>query len=191
MNVVLAYYHLQEDWEDEKKISSLFAKGLLNGKVKKIIQTYPRQSKVIAAKLKELSALEKEKCMDLDKVAGCFGELMAELFVYRQDMWEERLRNLGFYLGKYIYLMDAYDDLEKDIKENCYNPLKEICEKKDYEERMKEVLCMMIAECCAEFEKLPCLVDVDILRNILYDGVWGRYRAIQEKRMKGKEQKNV
>ena len=48
---------------------------------------------------------------------------------------------------------------------------------------------MMIAECCAEFEKLPCLLDVDILRNILYDGVWNHYKNIQKKThgRKGKE----
>lgn len=191
MNVLLAYYHLEDDWSDEKKMSGLFGKGILKGKAEKIIGSYPRQSRVIAEKLKELSALERENCMDLDKVAGCFGSLMAELFVYKKDVWEERLRDIGFYLGKYIYLMDAYDDLEKDLKEGCYNPLGEMYKKEDYEERMQDILCMMIAECSARFEKLPCLVDVDILRNILYDGVWNRYRAIQKKRTEGKEQKNV
>ena len=46
---------------------------------------------------------------------------------------------------------------------------------------------MMIAECSVEFEKLPCIVDVDILRNILYDGVWNHYNKIQ---MKKREEKN-
>jgi len=49
----------------------------------------------------------------------------------------------------------------------------------------------MIADCCAEFERLPCLLDVDILRNILYDGVWNHYKKIQKKLIEGKEQENV
>ena len=53
--------------------------------------------------------------------------------------------------------MDAYDDLEEDKKKHCYNPLIPLSEKPDYEERIKRILCMMIAECSAEFEKLPCL----------------------------------
>ena len=57
-----------------------------------------------------------------------------------------------------------------------------------YEERVKDILCMMIAESTASFERLPCLVDVDILRNILYDGVWNRYNRIQMK--KSEDQKN-
>ena len=41
---------------------------------------------------------------------------------------------------------------------------------------------MMIAECSAQFEKLPCILDIDILRNILYDGVWNRFRKIEKER---------
>ena len=88
---------------------------------------------------------------------------------------------LGFYLGKFIYIMDAYEDLSEDKKKNRYNPLKQISEKEDYEERMVQILRMMIAESTARFEQLPCLVDVDILRNILYDGVWNRYNQIQRR----------
>ena len=39
---------------------------------------------------------------------------MAELFDYRQDHWSPELRSIGFHLGKFIYLLDAYDDLEHD-----------------------------------------------------------------------------
>ena len=49
--------------------------------------------------------------------------MMEELFVYRKDVWEKTLRKIGFFLGKFIYLMDAYDDLEEDKKKHCYNPL--------------------------------------------------------------------
>ena len=72
-------------------------------------------------------------------------------------------------MGKFIYLMDAYEDLPNDLEKGCYNPLKKIAEEEGYEERIKQILCMMIAESTAEFEKLPCLSDIDILRNILYD----------------------
>lgn len=187
MNVLLAYYHMRDDWEDEKKVSGLAGKQILHRKAKRIIAKYPRQSQVIEASLKELANLEQQNSMNLDAVAGCFGRLMEEMFVYREDVWERTLRKIGFFLGKFIYLMDAYDDLRKDLEKNCYNPLKDISKEPDYEERMYRILCMMIAECTAEFETLPCLMDVDILRNILYDGVWNRYQAIQKNNREGKE----
>ena len=187
MNVLLAYYHMDDDWQDERKVSSLMTKSMLHGKAERIISAYPRQSRAIADALGELAVCEKEGSTDIDRTAGCFGRLMEELFVYREDIWEKNLRRMGFFLGKFIYIMDAYEDLPEDLEKGRYNPLKKIYGEADYEERMQQILCMMIAESTAEFERLPCLVDVDILRNILYDGVWNRYNKIQMK--KSEEQK--
>ncbi len=89
---------------------------------------------------------------------------------------------MAFYLGKFIYIMDACDDLEKDLQSGSYNPLRGIAAEKDYEERCRQMLCMMMGECTAEFEKLPLVLDIDILRNILYDGVWKRYRKLYEQK---------
>ena len=188
MNVLLAYYHLDDDWKDDRKITSLAARNAIRRKVRKVVRQYPRQSRAIRESLKELAACERENSMDLDRTAGCFGKLMEELFLYRKDVWEEQLRRMGFFLGKFIYLMDAYEDLPEDLEKIRYNPLKNIYAEEGYEERIREILCMMIAESTAEFERLPCLIDVDILRNILYDGIWSRYNKIQMK--KSEEQKN-
>lgn len=191
MNLILAYYHLKDDWRDEKKVSGFAGTCALRRKVKKAVRRYPRQSRVIQKELKQLAAYEKKKTMEIDEPAGCFGRLMAELFVYKKDCWEERLRGIGFYLGKYIYIMDAYEDLDKDLKSGSYNPLAKEAELEGYEEKARQMLCMMLGECTARFEGLPCILDVDILRNILYDGVWKRYRKLQEKKLeevKRKEQ---
>ena len=188
MNVLLAYYHMEDDWQDDRKVSSLLTKNMIQGKAKKIIEQYPRQSRVIRESLQKLSACEKEESQDIDRAAGCFGELMAEIFVYKEDIWAKTLRKIGFYMGKFIYIMDAYEDLSEDIKKNRYNPLKTLAQRADYELQMQQILRMMIAESTARFEQLPCLVDVDILRNILYDGVWNRYNQIQMK--KSEEQKS-
>ena len=187
MNVLLAYYHMEDDWQDDHKVSSLMTKSLIQGKAKKIIEKYPRQSEIIRKSLEELGECEHENSMDIDRAAGCFGRLMAELFVWKEDIWEKTLRKMGFYLGKFIYLMDAYEDLPEDRKKNRYNPLKELAKRPDYEVQMEQILRMMIAESTVRFEQLPCLVDVDILRNILYDGVWNHYNKIQ---MKKSEEKN-
>lgn len=193
MNVLLAYYHMEDDWQDDRKVSSLMTKSLIQGKAKKIIEKYPRQSEIIRKSLKELGECEHENSMDIDRAAGCFGRLMAELFVWKEDIWEKTLRKMGFYLGKFIYLMDAYEDLPEDGKKNRYNPLKELAKRPDYEAQMEQILRMMIAESTVRFEQLPCLVDVDILRNILYDGVWNHYNKIQMKKREDNkdEQKSI
>lgn len=181
MNILMSYYHLKDDWEDDRKKKSLIGTKLLQSKKEKLSHIYERQSRVFEKELKELSALERESSADIDRTAGCFGRMMGEMLAVREDVWAETLRRMGFYLGKFIYIMDAYEDLKEDQRAGRYNPLKQLSEKEDYEERMRDILCMMMGECSAEFEKLPCLLDIDILRNILYDGVWNRYRSIQEK----------
>ena len=182
MNIVLAYYHMKDDWDDENKISAYAGMKALRKKASLIEKSYPRQCKVIKESLDKLGELEKNNCTNIDHVSGCFGHLMEELFVYKEDIWTPTLRKLGFYLGKFIYIMDAYDDLEKDLKENTYNPLKDMYDKKGFDDKILKMLKMMMAETAAQFEKLPCILDEDILRNIIYDGVWSRYREkIKEK----------
>lgn len=193
MNMVLAYYHLVDDWKDDKSLSGFAGAKMLKRKVKKVILKYPRQCRAIKASLKHLSDLEKAEEKHIDAVAGCFGELMAELFIYRQDQWENELRRFGFFLGKFIYIMDAYDDLKKDVENGSYNPLASYYRDKSYEENCMQMLTMMIGECSNAFERLPCLQDADILRNILYSGVWMKYNKIQNgliEEKNRKEQKN-
>ena len=80
-------------------------------------------------------------------------------------------------LGRFIYLMDAYDDLEADRRRGRYNPLRDMSLQDDYEERILESLTLLIAESTDAFETLPLVKDMDILRNILYAGCWTRYRS--------------
>lgn len=82
--------------------------------------------------------------------------------------------------------MDAYEDVEADIKKGTYNPLKKKYDCPDFEEECRTILTMMMSECCKEFEKLPILENVEILRNILYSGVWYRYETVREKRGQSK-----
>lgn len=190
MNILLTYYKFEDDWKDDKSAAGFAGKSLFRRKAGKISKEYKRQAESIQKQLKVLADYEERNEAEPELAAGAFGTLMAELFVYRQDMWEEELRRFGFYLGKFIYLMDAYEDLPEDRKTKSYNPLKTVREKceneKQYEETMQEMLLMMMGEATAAFEKLPCLLDADILRNILYSGVWTKYNKIQKERQENK-----
>ena len=112
--------------------------------------------------------------------ARAFGELMAELMVWREDRWEPCLRALGDNLGQFIYIMDAFLDLEKDRRKGRYNPFRHMAEQNALPD-MKETLMMLIGECTVAFEQLPLVQDVAILRNILYAGVWARWVAHEKK----------
>lgn len=182
MNIALTYHHLMDDWMDEKSMAGLAGAGVLKRDYRKICRNYPKKCQVISECLGQLQECEKQKEQNLDLVSRCFGELMSELFAYQSDIWDQGLRRMGFFLGKFIYILDAYDDIEKDKEHGSYNPLISISEKETFDTECRTILTMMMAECTREFEKLPCLLDIDILHNILYDGVWTKFDKIQKER---------
>lgn len=187
VNLILSYYKFKDDWDDERSKKSYAAAKILSPKMRSIQKLYPKKMTVVSDRLKRLSELERANEQNLDLMAGLFGEIMAELFVYRHDEWEDSLRKMGFFLGKFIYLMDAYEDVEKDIKTGSYNPLKkEFTENIAFASKCRSLLTMMMSECSREFERLPILLHAEILRNILYSGVWCRYTMVTARRDESK-----
>ena len=165
--------------------ASLCYEKLLKGAYARIHEKYSEKSRRISSLMRQLSQEEKKNNQDVDFMAGLFGEVMGEIMACREDEWQESLRTMGFFLGKFIYLMDAYEDVEEDMEKGRYNPLIRKFSDPDFEEEMKTILTMMMAGCCKEFEKLPILENAEILRNILYSGVWYRYEMVSQKRRKG------
>jgi hypothetical protein len=163
----------------------------LQGDYARIGAGYGRQCRALERYLERLADAEQRQETNIDLVSGLTGEMLAEIFDWRQDEWSSELRCFGFYMGKFIYLMDAYEDCEKDIKEKQYNILASMYGGPEYEIYCKQLLTSMMAECAKSFERLPILQHADILRNVLYSGVWTRYEYAnlrrQKKNSKGKK----
>ena len=150
--------------------------------MERIQTTYPRQCEAIVNSLNQLRKLEKENCPNPDLPAGCFGALMGELLVYEEDMWAAMLRQAGYALGRFIYLADAAEDYAKDRKKHRYNPFRT----EDWAQ-WETWLVMAMGRCTRFYEMLPLVQDKDILDNILYSGVWTRFRTAQRRAEKRKE----
>ena len=75
--------------------------------------------------LNDLVEKEHACCASIDEAAEPFAALMADIADCVEDATKRRiLRQLFYHLGRWIYLVDAADDYEKDAKEDCYNPLR-------------------------------------------------------------------
>ena len=188
MNVLFTCYKCSDDWEDEHKLWKFVYGKLLEGRSGKLRQEYCEKVRKIRLLMQEFSEAEESGGADIDNLSGLFGQVMAEIVAVREDEWAETLRRMGFFLGKFIYLLDAYEDVEDDIKKGIFNPLKKKYECPNFEEECKTILMMMMSECCREFETLPILENAEILRNILYSGVWCRYEAVHSRRTQATEQ---
>lgn len=176
MGIIISYHNLMDDWMDEGNRKSLAYAGLLKKAYRQAAKKYPRQTKAVVNGVRETVKAESSPDCNIDKIAGATGHMLAELFKYKEDDGLNRdLGRMGFFLGKFIYLMDAYDDVEKDRKNGSYNPFIEEADRDDFDDYAKEILTMMAAEAAVSFERLPAIDYVDILRNVLYSGIWTKY----------------
>ena len=78
----------------------------------------------IATHMQELHLLEQARCSSIDEAAEPFGKLLGEVFAFGLDAPESRVcYEFGYRIGRFIYIADAAQDYEKDVKEKNYNPL--------------------------------------------------------------------
>lgn len=188
MNIILAYNLCLDNWADDKNIVSLAESHLIQKAYLRVQEMYPEKCRFVTDMIYALSDIEKNPPDgDIDRPTNLTGELIGEIFAWKNDEWTRPLTRLGAALGRFIYIMDAYDDLPGDIKKARYNPLKPIAGHADYEDRCLDMLTMHISECTEEFEMLPMLRDAGLIRNILYSGVWNKYAHIQSRKEKGKK----
>lgn len=184
MNVALAYYNCLDDWRDDGKKSAKWMADRFEEHLPRIEADWPRQCQAIRRCLDKLSALEAENCPNPDEPAGAFGELMGELLYVREDMWTDTLRQLGNALGRFVYLLDAELDYDKDKKQGKYNPFLARGDEKN-PQAWEDYLVLTMGRCTESFERLPLVQDKPLLDNILYSGVWVSYNRGKRKEEEG------
>ena len=182
MNILLSYYKLEDNLYDDNGIKDQLAYELYKGKLKKAYEKYPQKAEYIKQQLGNLRELEKQESKSIDKVSNTFGNLMGEIFVYKKDEYEQNLRNIGFNLGKYIYILDAYEDLEEDNKKGRYNPFIDYIDKKEeLKNKVDRLISMSLGMATKNIEQLNLEFNKSIIDNIIYSGVYLRYKSILEK----------
>lgn len=172
MTIALAYYKCLDDWEDEGKRGMKKYADILSKKYAEVEKQYPRQCGNISDCISKLRKIENSEDSIPDDAINCSGRMVSEIFVYKEDFWSDSLREFGYELGRFIYLMDAVMDYKQDEKKKSYNPVRALgVQPQDMESQMMN----RIGEACRIFERLPIVEHAHLLRNILYGGVWQKY----------------
>lgn len=182
MNILLAYHKCRDDAEDDRSLRGRAGRAALQKPFERAEAAWPLQAQAVRESLEALSVLEKQGSDDLDALARQAGSMLGACFVWRQDAFAPFLREMGAALGRFVYLMDAYEDYDADALRGRFNPLGTLRALPDYQERMEEILTMEMAQCTRAFDLLPIEQDLQLLKNVLYSGVWGRYARLAEKR---------
>lgn len=192
MNILLAYYKLEDDVNDEGDIKSRLLRRAYRKSFKTAYDKYPQKADFIKTCLGELRSLEEDQSTSIDQTSNCFARLLEEIFDYKDDEYRDRLRKIGFNIGKYIYIMDAYEDLDQDLEKGRYNPFSSY---KDDREGLKVRVDKLIGMTLARLEEaildLDIKVNKSIIDNIIYSGVYLRYKGLINGADKKKQEANM
>lgn len=187
MNIILTQRKLIDNYNDEGNLISLSASKILN--VKNLSPEAVSKIEAIDSYLNEISNLEKTNTGSLDELGHLFGKLTEEIFLVGEEKDREILRFLGYNIGKWIYTIDAYDDLLDDLKKDRYNPCVYTFSyngenheefKKSIKENIKFTLIKCLEEISKAFELLTIKKNKGILENIIYLGLMKKTETVLE-----------
>ena len=191
---ILSYYKMQDDLSDEglgKRMLVSLTKPVFSSAKKKADMT--ELAKIAKDRLSKISVIEKERRPGIDEPAELFGELLGEVFAYAIEGSDRLVMyECGYHLGKFIYLVDAIDDYDKDRKAGKYNPYVIAYNGEDLTlENKQNVKTALLLEC----KKLESAVNLipfgnkitveNIVKNIIYLGLVDRIKFLDEPIKKG------
>ena len=188
LNIYLSYFKLEDDIGDEFKISSKILKSILSKYIK--ANVWNIDLNYMNSELKTLKEYEKKtEGLNLDIVSDPFSSLVGYIssLYFKDYPFENSLYSLGYSLGKWIYITDAYEDLHEDMKNSKFNPICSIfnplhlpCEnfKIHIIERIEFTLFNLIEDCKNKLSILPIKKNTEILMNILSFGLMDKLSSI-------------
>ncbi|MGI6664908.1 MAG: DUF5685 family protein [Christensenellaceae bacterium] len=185
MNILLGVGSIKDKQKDSKNPLYGSMALLYRNAYKKAKQAFPDVAEEIEKYLEKLSAFEAEKTANIDLVADTFASLLGVIFA-QAGQQENVMRELGYHLGRWIYLMDAADDLEEDEKKGNYNPFllqtqSDMAKREALQERIAFNLKSTLNAAVLAYDLLKIEKHKGILDNIMYQGLALRTQAVLEK----------
>ncbi len=189
VTVLMMYHKLRDNIADSKFFKRFFCRLLMpyvKHLYKKACKRVGDISTVLETQMARQQVIEKNNGT-LDEAADPSAVMLSELLSHNiecNDM--EALRKFGYMVGRWVYITDAVNDCEDDIKDGSFNPLKRRFSDEDFKEYCKEMMDLTIGEAILCYKRLKIFRFDDILRNILYDGVY----SVTLKVTKGEDAEN-
>ena len=177
--VLMLWHKLEDDRDDDGFFKSLAARAglwLVRRNYQAAAQRQPELCRIFAEAMEKQSYLEKQNCASIDEASEPTAEILAAVFsrLGNSESQARVLDRLGRMMGRYVYLADALDDLEKDKHSSSYNPFLLSDPNTDLENqrlRAKGSLFLTIAEASKAYELLTVYHFGPVLENILFLGL--------------------
>ena len=194
--LILAWFKLLDDAHDEGKLYAKTAVATLKGIYRKLESARPELCCKVEGHLKSLTALEDAKCASLDQAAEEFAKIMEAILeegpVPESFREKAAMNRIGYHLGKWIYLMDAVDDIEENIESGAYNPLiyrfAYEAGEENFRGRIMEAcrfnLFHYLGEIANAVDLLPLKKNKGVIENIIYKGLLKKTEEITKEEEK-------
>lgn len=197
--IITVYYKVLDNLRDKGLKSKLIAAliyPLIRLMHKKAVHLAPEIEKIIGESMKKQSELEMKNNVGIDEAAHPSADALGSVISlgFGDDL-KNKLYFLGYMVGRFVYILDAADDLEDDVKSGSFNPFKaEFADIKDEEcrrnfaKKADEMLNLTHSGALDALDEIEKNRFEDILENIVFDGldhsrktVLGKYNANEEK----------
>lgn len=202
-SVILAWWQLQDGIRDKDGVKYRAAALALGPAYRKARVWRPGFDRDTQARLEELARLEAERCPSMDRPADAFARLLSGIGREVDEPVKARvLEQMLYHLGRWIYLVDAMDDLKADFAGGSYNPLIHRFGLRDgelTEEARRDLVLTLdhsIRQIAAAYELWDFGVWSPIVRATVYEGLFlvgkavleGRFQAAPGFRISGREE---
>ncbi len=190
ISTLLTYYKLKDNIRDEGGLAPRLAQLAFRNGYRSAAERNRQLEEIIAGSIAAQLKLEEQGCSSMDEVAEPFADMLKKLLEagYKgEDKSTARILGwIGYNLGKWVYLIDAFDDIEKDIKEKNYNPLLSQYKydggdikvfKASITEEVRLNLQQALSQTTGSVELLS-LGNKGIIDNIIYEGLYGKTERI-------------
>lgn len=185
VTTLLAHHKLTDMWQDEKRLYAPIGNLLMLRGYRKAQKRNLKLSFRLKEIMDELFVAEKDKEVSFDVPAALSGELLAAVAHNAQSISENdklALADMMKNLGIWIYLADAIEDIEDDIKKNCFNPLvRENKPSKDIINQAKEVMTFALSRAQLAYNLLKLEKSAPIMDNIIRYSLPSKQNVILEK----------
>lgn len=189
VTILMMYHKLRDNIADSKFLKRFFCRLLMpyvKYLYKKACKRVGDISKVLETQMARQQVIEKNNGT-LDEAADPSAVMLSELLAHNIECNDiQALRKFGYMVGRWVYITDAVNDCENDIKDGSFNPLKKRFSDENFKEYCKEMMDLTIGEAILCYKRLKIFRFDDILRNILYDGVY----SVTLKVTKGEDAEN-
>lgn len=173
VSMLTVYYKIIDNLNDEgffKKLGMRIIQPIFWRYYKKAVKYAPEADRIISQSMQRQKKIEESKIGNVDEAADSSAQALSELCSLNVSGSEKRiLKRIGYLLGRWVYITDAYFDRENDRKKGSYNPLN--IEEKD-ENEIKAMLNITVGEMISAYELLNVRQFDAVIRNVLVDGLY-------------------